>query len=736
MLPTGDAAIAEAQLRTAADPVAVEDLDRALRTMAANAAATDTVLPQVRAALLTGQAIELYLVDETATLPAPFSDAGEGTWVASREHIEDAFMSAEEAAEYAPPFPALVSIGGVLEDGGHLLLNLEALGSLGLVGEPEVCHEVMSAMAIEIVTAAWSDSARVTLIGVLPELVEVMGSDRATYTPDIEEALPALQHMAADYRAAHEAARAESTLDARGRGVLDPMWSPHIVLVSGYLTETDQQALREVVEDIPRIAVAAITTGAPVGEWTLEVAHAEGGTVRGVLTPSGMDLLAHHLPMEAYYSIVNAITPENPVIPGPAWTEGLRGQVPALDDIPQPDLDTDTDDRDDEFVEDETPTDAFATITPNDDVDDIQAAHITTDTTSQGGVEEVETVTSDPVEEGEVRAPMVTDSAQEHALAQTGVDSAPPVAAAADSDVVEVDAEEPSATTRTGSHAAPATPVPAADDLNSAKQEQAPVIPLPMTGHPRIRLLGPVEVIGAQGPRPASPRVATEVLAYLALCPGRNEEAFTEALQPVRGGKPTKQSSVRSRRNQLMSAVRAWLGTSRAGEPLVPHVDSGQPAYGPLHEDVIVDWVVWSDLVGDQIGKTETGSLIQALRLVHGMPLSGVSDSRWAWAQAHKTEMCSAVSDVAHEVASRCLNDGDARTALWAAEKGLQAESVSEALWRAAITAAAAMGDRERVQEIIDRCQHALDDYGDELEDETLQLIDEVDQRHTASARA
>lgn len=699
VLPTGEAAIAEAQLRTAADPDAAADLDRALRTLAANAADTGTPLPQVRAALLTEEAIELYLTQEDATLPRPFTSLGEAAWTVQRSHINDAFLTAQEAAEYAPPFPALVSLGASTADGGHLMLNLEALGSLALLGDPEIAHEVMTALAIEIVTAAWSDSARITLVGLLPELVDVIGSDRAAYCADIEEALPALQHMAADYRTAHEAAGASSTLDARNRGVLDPMWSPHIVLVSDFLTQHDRDGLQELVEDIPRIAIAAITTGAPVGDWQLHLTRDdEDGPIHAVLEPSGMPLVAQHLSMREYFATLNAITPEQPIQPGPAWTTGLRGDVPALDDVPAAQTEHPSHERQELTAEEDPAPRAHYEDTP------------------------------------QATTPQQSDQHDPAPVLETTTDDDNDDDADRDGDD---DVATPTEPTRTGSHTAENThhtePTPEHIE-HDARPGQ--VIPLPSTGHPRIRLLGPVEVIGAEGPRPRSPRVATEVLAYLALHPGHNEVAFTEALQPPQDGRTPKPSSVRSRRNQLMHAVRAWLGTTSTGEALVPHVDSEKPAYGPLHEDVIVDWAVWRDLVGEQVEATPTATLVQALRLVEGMPLSGVSDTRWAWAQPAKTEMCAAVGDVAHEVASRCLSEGQARTALWAAEKGLTAEPVNEGLWRAAITAAAAIGDSERTQEIIRRCRHALDDFGDELEEDTMDLIDEVSRRRPATAHA
>ena len=59
-MPTGPAADLELALRHNADPLAVSDLDRAMRTLAHT---TAPHVPRLRAARITDQTLELYLVD-------------------------------------------------------------------------------------------------------------------------------------------------------------------------------------------------------------------------------------------------------------------------------------------------------------------------------------------------------------------------------------------------------------------------------------------------------------------------------------------------------------------------------------------------------------------------------------------------------------------------------------------------------------------------------------------------
>lgn len=244
------------------------------------------------------------------------------------------------------------------------------------------------------------------------------------------------------------------------------------------------------------------------------------------------------------------------------------------------------------------------------------------------------------------------------------------------------------------------------------------VLRLP-TAQPMLRLLGPVEVRHPRGPLPGSPRRAVELLAYLALHPGHDERAFNAALFP--GERPGE--TLTGKRNGYMRGARAWMGERPDGQPWVSMVNAAR-GYA-LAQDTAVDWWVFQGLMGQSIGQTSTENLRAAMQLVEGQPLSGIDPARWVWAETDTMEILSAVADVAHELASRSIRAGDSRTASWAAAKGLEAEPVSEFLWRDAITAAWQSGIPGRVRRTVERCHAATDHLGD-LAPVTVRLIRDV----------
>ena len=652
-LPAGQAAIAEAQLRVAADPVAVEDLDRALRTLAGNARALGEPLPALRAARVAHDAIELYLVDETATLPKPFTQlAGSpGTWTLHRRHLE-VLLSAEEADEITPPFPTLVSVG-VDDEKAHLLLNLEELGAFGLTGDPELCHEVLVALTIELITSAWTDDSRITLVGLMPELVHVLGSDRATYCDELEDAYAALTYAADVHRQALQHADLTSATDARVAGVHDSTWTPHLVLVSQHMSLQDQERLRAIVETIPRVAVAAITAGTePVGPWHMHIDRVDETTLVGDLHPVPLRVTPQHLSLEDYehHMALFRACDADPV-DGPAWADDITDAPIDLDQI--------------RVVPDSPAT-----------VDEVQEARLEEDELEETAAGD-ETAVVAALEDQVPTAPL-------EALTDADGDELPAAA-------VAVGGEEPDP----------------GQTLTDVTPAAAPV----------LRLLGPLEVRNATGPRPQSPGRALEIVAYLALHPGSNEHAFSAAIFP---GERADGGKLGAKRNTYMRAARRWLGEAPDGHPYVGLV----PDVGyRLAEDMPIDWAIFTDLIGPSIHRADTSSLRTALGLVDGRPMSGIDASRYAWAQTDISEMIAAIADVAHELATRAITAGDVRTAIWAAEKGLDVEPVSEALWRDRITAAYQAGDLDTV---ISRYHHVLDTINADPDPETQNLINEV----------
>jgi nucleoid-associated protein YgaU/DNA-binding SARP family transcriptional activator len=236
---------------------------------------------------------------------------------------------------------------------------------------------------------------------------------------------------------------------------------------------------------------------------------------------------------------------------------------------------------------------------------------------------------------------------------------------------------------------------------------------------PRVLVLGNVQVERADDEAaPNRRRRATELVAYLALHPGATSHQIDEAMWP---GKRIEKTT----RSPFVSRARQWLGRTPDGEPYLPQAADGGTYR--LRPDVSCDWhdfVRFSQL-GLASGPDAAGALTAALALVRGRPFLGVDPATYTWAEADIQEMISAVVDVAHVLSVARFDAGDYRGAQEAAAKGLLAEPCSELLYRDAIRAAAAAGDRDEVERLAARLRHEIElvDPEETLDEETANLI-------------
>jgi len=190
------------------------------------------------------------------------------------------------------------------------------------------------------------------------------------------------------------------------------------------------------------------------------------------------------------------------------------------------------------------------------------------------------------------------------------------------------------------------------------------------SGAPWIRLLGPVELIGARGVEPRGivggadrSRLpwATELVAFFTVHRTASAVDVQTALWPA--DLPTGLAAQQNR-NALTNETRAWLGEGADDEPYLPVVGADGLR---LHAEVRSDWDLWRQLLGDDVTLTTTATLVSALRLVTGAPLSGLPANHFAWAEPLREEITGAVLDAAHELASRARISGDADAAALAA---------------------------------------------------------------------
>lgn len=633
VMPQQDTAALESDLVKSADPIGAEDLDRALRTLAVVTADAGQDLPGLRAARLTTTHVELYCAGSVPRLPDPFEtvDNVDGVFLLDRERISD-LLDPHTAAQVPAPYPALFTLGSD-EEGAWVLLNLEQVGSLGLDGPEEECRAILAAAALELIASTWSDDLRVTLVGDLKDLAHAMAHDRVDYATSVQQILAPVTYAAAAHGRNLTNSGATDVTHARGFGVADETWTPHLILLGTEPTPDERDALAALVTSTPRVAIATITTHTePLTDWVLQMTEGP----QAVLHPVGMEMAVQKVHPAQYNDLVDLLgLAHQPSAPGPQWTT-------TLDDTQV--IPTTTTGPGDPTA---LPILTGPEETPAEDTEQVIAPSATS-------------ATADVMDLNDLPAPQEDGTTDQDD--PTGPQGNPEEAPAPDEDT-QTDLE---------------------DDAGQDREE-APATVLPTDG-PLIRLLGTVEILEATGKRPRSPGIAAEALAFLALHPTQDRDELDAALWPD----STPAASTRAAR---LSQARSWLGNDHDGHPHVPLVDD---AGGYQVDGVRVDWHQMLTLIGEDITSTSTADLEQALALVDGPPLSGVNPKRYGWARADREEMTAAIGDIATTLAHRHLptNPTAATTAL---DTALTVDPTNEALWRYKLLAADHLGQADSV---------------------------------------
>jgi hypothetical protein len=231
--------------------------------------------------------------------------------------------------------------------------------------------------------------------------------------------------------------------------------------------------------------------------------------------------------------------------------------------------------------------------------------------------------------------------------------------------------------------------------------------------HPILRLLGPIDLLGATGTVP--PRAGRQCLEYccwLLEHPGTTAHAMASALVVAEG---TRRSN--------MSRLRSWLGADSDGNPYLPDAYTGRIL---LHPSVSSDWQRLQILTAPGVNKTSTGGLRTALELVRGAPLADAAPGQWHWAEELRTDMVSVIRDIGVEVTSRALLDNDIDLARWAAARALAAAPGDELLMAARIRTEHRAGNLPETERLTLQLAAQARSLGVDLDSATVVLLQEV----------
>ncbi|WP_206795816.1 LysM peptidoglycan-binding domain-containing protein [Amycolatopsis sp. MtRt-6] len=170
----------EHALRSAAHPATVEDLARALQTLAGQ---VGDDLPKLRAVKIGTEGIKLRLAGKSKPVE-PFVKSGPSEWrLDSTANLDGDGVP--------PPYPALVSLGHT-QKRDLVLIDLREVGVLTLGGDREAVEPVLLAMAWDLAAAPWTARTQITLVDVGRISAEAH-PDRLRFTSGWDEAIESLE---------------------------------------------------------------------------------------------------------------------------------------------------------------------------------------------------------------------------------------------------------------------------------------------------------------------------------------------------------------------------------------------------------------------------------------------------------------------------------------------------------------------------------------------------------------
>lgn len=292
--PSEPAAAAERQVRAANAELTVADLRDALRLLAAECRAQGRTLPDVHAVTLNASGAALHLAGRADPV-SPFLSDGEKAW-----RLDNALLSAADRSDLdeqgVDPYPALVSLG--VTDDAVLLVNLEAAGTLTLVGPPAVTTPMLHALIAELGTSLLSATAHLVLTGCPPDLAAMLDHGRVTVL-DSDRAEQWADARGRDVSGILHAAGVSDVDGARAQGVADDVWAPAVLLVGSGAGAPEPAA---------GVAVVRVAESAGIG-WALRRAAHAGWT----LDPLGIELTPQRLDFAAAGPLAEALeTAETP----------------------------------------------------------------------------------------------------------------------------------------------------------------------------------------------------------------------------------------------------------------------------------------------------------------------------------------------------------------------------------------------------------------------------------------
>ena len=165
-MPDQSRRLFEQRLRMGDGRSALDAIDRSVRLLARSWSGEGIESPPVRGVKVSSDVVELVVdgLGPVPRIPPPFTPGvGGSSLVVERSALARPLHLGIGSREERFPIPTLVTAGHAVD--GLVMVNLEALGSLIVDGDPSECDGVVRALALELATSQWADQFDVVLVG-------------------------------------------------------------------------------------------------------------------------------------------------------------------------------------------------------------------------------------------------------------------------------------------------------------------------------------------------------------------------------------------------------------------------------------------------------------------------------------------------------------------------------------------------------------------------------------------
>lgn len=651
-------------------------------------------LPDITAAHLDSDIVELMLATPNQNAPSPWTSDDSGTrWRVPRGLVPTDIAG---APDWLAPYPALTSVG-VGPDADQWLMDLEHFRTIAVSGPPEPRRNLLRYLAAELAHNTWAEQVHVSMVGFGRELAAI-NPTRVTYH---EQPGTAIAQVRAHLIGISEASTQTRTtiLDGRLNDIAGDAWTPHILLIElpedadpadrddaatmsdpqPHITASDRTALADLVNDLASAptragiaVVLAVSEAFPEAECTMTI------TTDGMLAIP--DLAVHARACQLTATEAEDLT-------------GLLAVAANLADNPMPD------------ALGEAEWDAYADAAgapqrrlatesgtyPPTHLNNASSA----DTASHSQTADSDEITKDSDEQRDDDH-RVTGHA-DMAPAQTMLPLPVQVyLAKAATTVTDLDALTPPLPQMTRDAITRAdTSLDA--DLAAWRDPDSSV--------PKLHLLGPVVLTGVGSAPEGRGALLTELIAYLLTRPrGATVEELASALWPHIPNAASKTTP-----RQSVSAARQWLGVSdRTHRERLPRAtaDTGGARLYRI-TDVLVDAELFRRLRLRASARGEAGieDLQAALDLVTGPPFAQRRPGGYSWlAETPLNHAYTAmIVDVAHLVATHHLATENPDGAASAAQVSLSVDAGDDVALLDLLAAAEAHGNDAEARTYLQR---------------------------------